>query len=234
LRGRSIRTGAEHHVGKPVLVHLDLKDFFPSVHFARIRGLLIAVGYGYEVATSLAVLMTEAERQPVEVNGSLYHVPVGPRYCVQGAPTSPGLCNAVALRMDRRLSGVARRFGCAYTRYADDITFSFNEGGDHSAKQVIGLCSLASRIIREEGFSVNKNKTRIMRSGQRQTVTGVTVNRVLGLSRKERRRVRAAVHQLQRRKADGETDRVRRHLRGKIAYVNMLNPDQAKPLHASL
>ncbi len=53
------------HVGKGVVLRLDIKDFFPSIHFGRVRGLLIALGYGYPVATMLAVLMTEAPRQPV-------------------------------------------------------------------------------------------------------------------------------------------------------------------------
>src|SRR5439155_13398728 len=125
-RGRSIRTGAEPHVGKRFVLKLDLKDFFPSVTFARVRGLLIAYGYSYPVATTLTILMTEAERQPVEVDGTIFHVPVGERHCVQGAPTSPGLCNVIALRLDRRLSGLAKKRGFAFTRYADDLIFSGN------------------------------------------------------------------------------------------------------------
>jgi len=108
-RGRSIRTGAEPHVGKRFVLKLDLKDFFPSVTFARVRGLLIAYGYSYPVATTLAVVMTEAERQPVEVDGTVFHVPVGERHCVQGAPTSPGICNALLLRLDHRLAGLAKK-----------------------------------------------------------------------------------------------------------------------------
>ena len=79
------------------------------------------------MAAALAVLMTEAPRQPVAAEGKLYHVPTGPRVCVQGAPTSPGLCNAILLRLDRRLPGLARKHGFAYTRYADDLTFSGND-----------------------------------------------------------------------------------------------------------
>ena len=125
-KGRSIRTNALPHVGQKLVLKLDLAEFFPSVSFSRVRGLLVALGYGYPVATCLAVLMTEAERQPVEIDGQIFHVPVGPRYCVQGAPTSPGLCNAIVLRLDRRLAGLAKRFGGRYTRYADDLSFSGN------------------------------------------------------------------------------------------------------------
>src|SRR5262249_23275628 len=149
-----------------------------SVTFGRVRGLLIALGYGYAVATTLAVLMTEAERQPVVAGDRLLHVPVGQRHCVQGAPTSPGLCNCVALRLDHRLAGLGRRFGFAYSRYADDLTFS----GD-DPKQLPRLRKYATRIIEEEGFWVNTDKTAVARKGGCQRVTGVVVNDVLGLSR---------------------------------------------------
>ncbi len=226
-RGRSIRSGAEPHVGKPFVLKLDLKNFFPSVTMARVRGMLIAYGYGFPVATTLAVLMTEAERQPVEVDGVVFHVPVGPRHCVQGAPTSPGLCNALVLRLDNRLAGLARKRGLAYTRYADDLTFS--GGFDHSAAGP--MRALISRVIAEEGFIVNSDKTRLMGQGTRQSVTGVVVNQVLGLSRQERRRFRAALHQL-RGKVEPE-GRQHARIQGKIAYLEMLNAQQADRLRSA-
>ncbi|WP_426754675.1 reverse transcriptase family protein [Myxococcus sp. Y35] len=222
VAGRSIKTGAAPHVGRRVVLKLDLKDFFPSVTAARVRGLLIALGYGYTVAATLAVLLTEAERQPVEVEGTLFHVPVGPRVCVQGAPTSPALCNAVLLRLDRRLTGLARRYGYTYTRYADDLTFS---GDDVAAVERVR--ALAARYIREEGFEVNRDKTRVQRRGGAQRVTGVTVNATLGLSRQERRRLRAMLHQEGR---GGEDAEQRARLDGLLAYVRMLNPEQAERL----
>ncbi|MCP3139979.1 reverse transcriptase family protein [Pyxidicoccus xibeiensis] len=222
VTGRSIKTGAAPHVGRRVVLKLDLKDFFPSVTFARVRGLLIALGYGYPVAATLAVLMTEAERQPVEVEGTVFHVPVGPRVCVQGAPTSPGLCNAVLLRLDRRLAGLARRYGYTYTRYADDLTFS---GDDVAALPRVR--ALAARYVRDEGFEVNGEKTRVQRKGGAQRVTGVTVNTELGLSRQERRRLRAMIHQEGR---DGEDAKEEARIDGLLAYVKMLNPEQAARL----
>jgi len=222
-RERSIRTGAEPHVGKRFVLKLDLKDFFPSVTFARVRGLLIAHGYSYPVATTLAVLMTEAERQPVEVDGDLFHVPVGERHCVQGAPTSPGICNSLLLRLDRRLSGFAKKHGLTYTRYADDLCFS--GGTDRSAANKSR--SVVSRIVSEEGFSINAEKTRLMGQGNRQTVTGVVVNQTLGLSRQERRRLRAMAHRLSRQTQGERDSALCAKFDGKIAYLSMLNPHQA-------
>lgn len=224
-KGRNVRTAAAPHVGRRAVLRLDLEDFFPTVTFGRVRGLLVALGYSYPVATTLAVLMTEAERQPVEIGGTVYYVPVTLRYCVQGAPTSPGLCNAVLLRMDRRLAGLARRHGFAYTRYADDLTFS----GDADRAAVAALRAAAERIITAEGFRVNREKTRVQGKGRRQEVCGVTVNQDLGLSRRERRKMRAELHHLARERAAGRPDpAAEERARGRLAYLAMLNPDQAR------
>lgn len=226
--GHSVRSNAQPHVGKAVVLHLDLEDFFSSIHFGRVRGLLIALGYGYPVASVLAALMTESPRQPVVVAGARYFPPVGPRACPQGAPTSPGLSNAIVVKMDRRLAGIARRLGFQYTRYADDLTFS----GDDIAKAHALRC-LAIRIVEEEGFALNPAKTRVLRSGARQQVTGVIVNDVLGLSRRERRRLRAGLHQARRKAhSEGRAVQIDAELRGKLAYLNMLNPAQAARLLA--
>jgi len=224
-RAHSVRSNAEPHVGKAVVVHLDIKDFFPSVTFARVRGMLIALGYSYPVAATLAAFMTESARQPVDVDGQLYHVPVSERHCVQGAPTSPALCNSILLRLDRRLSGLARKFGFTYTRYADDLSFS----GDADHRTAHGLCVRAARIVEAEGFTVNATKTRIMGQGRRQTVTGVVVNQQLGLSRQERRRLRAMAHQLARQGPSADPAQVA-YLRGKLAYLSMLNPVESEAL----
>jgi RNA-directed DNA polymerase len=224
--GRSIRSGALPHVGAAVLVQADLADFFPTVTYPRVRGLLIALGYGYPVAALLAALMTESVRQPVEHEGIVYHVPVGPRHCVQGAPTSPGVCNAIAQRLDRRLHGLARALGFTYTRYADDFTFS-GEGDENLG----GLLKGTSRIVESEGFRLNAKKTRVTRRGRRQLVTGVSVGTTLGLSRRERRRLRARIHRAGQTPPDpAEAAR----LRGHVAYVRMLNPVQADALARGL
>ena len=228
-QGRNIRTGAEPHVGKLAVLKLDLKDFFPTITAARVRGLLIACGYGFPVATTLAVLMTEAVRQPVEVDGEVFHVPVGDRHCVQGAPTSPGICNALVLRLDRRLAGLARKRGLSYTRYADDLTFS----GDLSGEAARKVRQVITRVVEEEGFHLNSEKTRLMGRGTRQSVTGVVVNQVLGLSRQERRRLRAMAHQLGLQPAGGDALAAdHRRLEGKIAYLAMLNTEQANKLRS--
>jgi hypothetical protein len=223
-RLRSIATHAALHVGQRVVVRLDLKDFFPSLHVGRVRGLLIALGYSYPVAVTLAALMTEAVRQPVQAGADTFFVPVGSRHLAQGAPTSPGMANAIALSLDRRLAGLARKLGFTYSRYADDLTFSGPDIG-----RARGLIRSVQRIVRAEGFALNDAKTRVLTQRGAQRITGVTVNREMGLSRRERRRLRAALHQARALPAGAP---LRRQLQGKLAYVSMLNKRQAQVLRA--
>jgi RNA-directed DNA polymerase len=225
-KGRSIATHAAEHVGKKVVVRLDLKDFFPSLHVGRVRGLLIALGYSYPVAATLAALMTESVRQPVQIGAELFHVPIGSRHTVQGAPTSPGLANALATPMDRRLAGLGRKLGFRYSRYADDLTFS---GDDVAVSRA--LIKGVQRIVHAEGFALNPSKTRVMTQRGAQVITGVTVNRDLGLSRRARRNLRAAIHRAGKGPADAS---IWRRLAGHIAYLAMLSPRQAAALRAGL
>lgn len=75
---------------------------------------------------------------------------------------------------------------------------------------------------------MNAQKTRLMGQGNRQTVTGVVVNQVLGLPRQERRRLRAAMHQLAgKSKPEAGQPPLRARVEGKLAYLAMLNPQQA-------
>lgn len=136
------------------------------------------------------------------------------------------MCNTLATRLDRRLAGLARSYGWRYTRYADDMTFS---GDDDSA--VGPLLSVTAEIATDEGFVLNDQKTRVMHSGRHQKVTGVTVNDTLGLSRRERRKIRAMIHRFNQQRDAGRLDPDEVEvLEGKLAWVEMLNPDQAAAL----
>src|SRR5205807_4648728 len=139
---------------------MDLEGFFPCIGFPRIRSVFQRLGYSPAVATLLALLCTECPRQRVEYDGQPYHVAIGPRGLPQGACTSPGLSNQVARRLDKRLGGLAAKLGLAYTRYADDLTFS----GDAALNERVGyLMARVRHLAEEEGFAVNANKSRVLR-----------------------------------------------------------------------
>lgn len=101
------------------------------------------------------------------------------------------------MRMDRRLTGLAKKLGCPYSRYADDLTFSLPQG--HEDKPKLGLLmGSIHRIVEAEGFTVNHKKTHIARKGSAQKVTGLNVNEegMPRVPREVRRELRAALHNL--------------------------------------
>ncbi|HEX8912504.1 MAG TPA: reverse transcriptase family protein [Humisphaera sp.] len=235
--GRSTVTNAAAHVGRRLVVNADLSDFFPSITFPRVRGVFRQLGYSPAVATVLALLCTECPRRTVTYAGRPFHVATGPRGLPQGACTSPALSNLAARRFDSRLNGIASKLGWTFTRYADDLTFS-SAAGDEAERKVGYLLARVRHIADDEGFAVNEKKTRVLRPSAAQTVTGIVVNERLGVSRDTVRRLRAILH---RAKAEGLAAQNRENhphyeawVRGMVAYVHMVNPQQAAPLRAAL
>ncbi|WP_406694962.1 reverse transcriptase family protein [Singulisphaera sp. Ch08] len=224
LPGRSTLTNAAAHANPKVVVKMDIKDFFPTVTLARVRGIFRKAGYREQVATLLALLCTESPREVVEHEGQTYYIALGPRCLPQGAPTSPALTNTLCLRMDQRLSALAKRFGWRYTRYADDLTLSLPH--DHKDKPRLGaLVGTVRRVVEAEGFTIHPSKTRVARAGARQTITGLVVNgdQVPRTPRKFRRELRAAIHNSRNGKPlhEGESPTT---LAGSAAYVYMTDP----------
>lgn len=191
IKGRSIVTNAKPHLGQSVVINMDLKDFFPTVTYARIKGVFSQLGYNDEVATLLALICSEADTQAVEMDGKRYYLSQSSRRLPQGAPTSPALSNLLCRRLDKRLQGLANKHGFHYTRYADDLTFS----GD-AIQAVRALLHWTKATVREEGFAVHPEKTRVMKRGNRQEVTGIVVNQHLSLDRKLLKQFRALLFQI--------------------------------------
>jgi len=211
---RGIRSNAAYHCGKEMVLSLDLADWFPSITSKRVYGLFRALGWPANLASVLTRLTTWEGRLP------------------QGAPTSPTIANLIARRLDCRLTGLATRRQLTYTRYADDLALS------GSAAEVRRVFPLVCRIIKEEGFELSARKTRFMRRGRRQTVTGLVVNEKAHVPRKYRRRIRAALHQLstgrQAPVSDAERLAVLRELEGHVLFVRSISADHAMPLAVSL
>ena len=139
----------------------------------RVKGLLRRAGLGEQVATLMALLATESPREEVVTHGKTHYVATGPRSLPQGAPTSPSITNALCLRLDCRLSGLARKLGCRYTRYADDLDVLVAR---RRRAEIGALLRAVGAIVRAEGFEIHPKKTRVMRTGARQKVTGLVVN----------------------------------------------------------
>ncbi|MBI1947923.1 MAG: RNA-directed DNA polymerase [Deltaproteobacteria bacterium] len=228
VRGRSVVTNARPHVKCKSVVNLDLKDFFPTITYRRAKGLFEHLGYGEHVATVLALLCTEPPRVLVEHDERRTHVAIGERVLPQGACTSPAITNLLCRRLDARLAGLARRLGLAYTRYADDLTFS----GDTVDERA--LLGAVRRVIAAEGFVVHPDKTRVMRKGRRQEVTGVVVNAKPSIAREQWRSLRAVLHNCAKHGLASQNREQHPdfagHLAGKVAWVRMVDPRRGAQL----
>lgn len=169
--GRSVLNNAQVHVGHNYVFNIDLKDFFPSIPQARVwkRLQLAPFNFSQEIANILAGLCCS------------YDANVNANVLPQGSPASPLLTNAICDKLDRRMKGVAKRFGLHYSRYADDMTFS----SMHNVYQERSEFRMEiQRIISEQGFHMNESKTRLHKTGYRQEVTGLTVNAIANVSHK--------------------------------------------------
>lgn len=240
--GRSICSFAGPHVGKRIVVRIDLQDFFPSISRFRIRALFLSVGYPERVAKLLAGLCTNVVPPEIWLGGlrngsglatncvqSLYSAPHLP----QGAPTSPALANLCAFHLDRRLSALAIAAGATYTRYADDLAFSGERDFERAAHRFhLHVCA----IVMEEGFRVHHHKTRLMRHGVRQHLAGLVVNERLNVCRQDFDQLKAILtncirHGPQSQNRAAHSD-FRGHLAGRIAFVELVNAAKGRRLRA--
>lgn len=176
-RGRSIVTNARPHARRPVVIRMDVVDFFGTTSARRVRRLFRVLGWDAETADILTRLTTDGGSLP------------------QGAPSSPRLANLVNVRLDARLTALAQALGADYTRYADDLTFSFSEVRPGAIADLIGG---SRRIVRHEGYRLHLDrKLQIRRGHHRQSVTGLVVNDHVALPRTRRRWLRAVAHHLE-------------------------------------
>ncbi len=246
VKGRSIQSFAAPHVGRRVVLRMDLEDFFTSFSGARVQSFFRTIGYPEPVADLLGGIATnsvprgfwrEAIRQPGFALGSqeLSHVRAmyARPHLPQGAPTSPSLANLCSYRLDCRLSGLAQSAGAAYTRYADDLAFSGDESFDHA---VTRFATHVAVILIEEGFAVNHRKTRIMRQSVRQHLAGVVTNQRLNVRRKDFDLLKAILTNCVRYAPATQNREARPHFRehllGHVSFIESIHPDKGRRLRA--
>jgi len=234
--GRSIVSNASAHVGRAVVVNFDLKDFFPSISWLRVRGIFQSLGYSQPVATVLALLCTEADVEELEVDGQRWFVHTSERHLPQGSPASPVLTNLLCRRLDARLAGLAASLGFDYTRYADDLTFSARADADKPQTQA--LLQLVPEVVADERLTIHPDKTRVMRRGRRQEVTGLVVNEAVGVPREQLRRFRAVMHKVRTKGPDGlqwgSASSLFSGLMGFASFVHMVDAKRGKAMLAEV
>ena len=231
VAGRDIRRNAHPHVGQRFVLNVDLEDFFGSINFGRVFGLLSKPPFEFHrtIAAAIAKACTFDNRLP------------------QGAPSSPILSNLICSRLDADLTRLAAANKCIYTRYADDLTFSTQATSMPLAttmRQADGTsfdeASIALRnIIERNGFTINTAKVRLSTHRHRQEVTGLIVNRRVNVKRRAVREARAMLHAWKKfglAAAQTEFSTVHgggaldfeRVLRGKIGFIGQIRgrPDE--------
>lgn len=225
-KGRSIPTMAQAHVGKSLVLSIDLKDFFTSIKQRHLFQIFTHLGFGDVPARTLSELCTYQSFVP------------------QGALTSPKVSNIVtALTFGPILKEYCDRNGYTITIYADDVTISmdqdlYKERGKVAVEEIINF---VSQTVSSFGFRVNKRKTKVMRPHQRQYVCGVVVNRMTNLQKTERRKLRAMVYNVQRNGLEAEAaksglspEAFKSKLMGRLNWFGQLNPEAGARLLSSL
>ena len=226
--GRSIVTNAEPHVGKNVLVNFDLQNFFPSIQLKRVLDFFTTY-YPPSVAYLLALICTERKTLAIRLDGEIQYLAQGERVLPQGSPASPAIANLIARDLDKRLLQLGEELGFTYTRYADDLSFSSST--NHSVGPLIRE---TQNIVQFENFILHPRKTRVMRKGSRQEVTGIIVNEKINIDRRSLRRFRAFLHQLEQNGPEnvswhGESAILDKAI-GFASFIHMVRPDMGKNL----
>lgn len=207
-KGLSIVDNAKCHCNKKYVLNMDVQNFFPSIKYSKIFKLFNYIGYNKEVCHLLTQLCTN-----------------GNNVLPQGAPTSPIISNLVNIRLDKRLYCFAKSIGGDYTRYADDITISSNINLDKYVE-------VLKEILKDEGYTINNKKTRIKNSGQKQEVTGLTVNRKVAVDKKIKKELDQAIFFIKRvglldhmKRINCDRAKYKEHLFGLAYFVKMVEPN---------
>lgn len=243
--GRSVLSYVAPHAGRDVLLHVDLREFFPSILAARVQALFHTVGYPERVARLLTGLCTNAAPEAALIPADRAEMGCGlgveaasrllyrSLHLPQGAPTSPALANLCAYRLDVRLTALAERFGVSYSRYADDLLFS----GDRSFER--GLTRfrlLVCAIAINEGFFIRARKTRVLPASASQRVAGVVLNVHPNPPRRDYDDLKAQLFNCVRFGAVSQNrdsrPNFRQHLQGRIGWMSSINASRGRKLQA--
>jgi len=224
IPGRSILDNAKPHLGQEWVITIDIKDFFPQTNSQAIDNVLKEISsertwFSKMIrpnSTGFKGLDSKTLIQLLCINEGL----------TQGSPASPILANYIAIdEIDMLVIPPIVSQGFAYTRYADDLTFSCDDRYDRG--QVEEFTNWINKIL-EKGsiYKVNNRKIKIKHRSQRQEVTGIIVNNEkMGVSRERRNKLRAAIHQ-SRIKNTVLSDQDE----GLLSFIQSVNPEQYNKL----
>jgi RNA-directed DNA polymerase len=214
VKDRNIVENVKYHKGQDVVLKLDIQNFFPSIRLPQVVQIFSDLGYSALLSSLLAKLCCRRESLP------------------QGAPTSPTISNIHLYVFDEALSKFCSQRAIRYTRYADDLSFSFRK--DQLPAEIIAF---VEQTLLPLNLYLNEEKTKIFKPSQRQVITGVVVNEKVQLPRIYRKKIRQEIHYINK---FGLSDHLKRtnnikanyiqHLAGKISYALYVNPMDSEML----
>jgi RNA-directed DNA polymerase len=191
-KGQSHIKSVKAHIGVPHLLVSDIKDFFPRVHFSRVRKVFHDAGFPLNTANALARLTTKD-----------YELP-------QGAPTSPILASIAITKFDKRLNGFCQKNNLTYTRFADDIAIS----GSHESNIELAMKYIHT-FAEQDGLKLKPSKTGIFGPGKDKLIMGILVgNDGLQL---EKNKLSQFLAELEKVSKEGPVN----HVKGYKGYQNM-------------
>lgn len=210
--GRSIKTNALIHAEHNYAFCLDIKDYFPSIPQQSAADAFQKAGYSASASRALADVCCYKGALP------------------QGAPTSPRLSNIICRQLDIQLAEIAAKYDAVYTRYADDITFSAD-------RPIAESLSIVSELLAQNGFAVNKRKTRIYGPGQPKEITGLIVqNGTVRVPKSFKRELKQEIYYCKKygvlshleARQSSRFINYREYLYGKAYYVHMIEPERGE------
>lgn len=228
ILGKSIKSNAEKHTKKTYVVNLDIEDYFSTITFARVYGLLKSrpFNFSHPAATVLAQLCTRDGILP------------------QGSCTSPVIANIISASMDKQFTQLAKRKNITYTRYADDITFSFRQRSIPEIFSItdgesIEIGDAVRNIIENNGFKIKEEKFRVQERNEKQVVTGLVVNDKVNINRQYIRLTRAmidkwcndriqasinfcSIKNIQTTTSNKAVSIFRNHIYGRLSFIKMI------------
>lgn len=171
IKGRGIKTNASQHLGKKYILKIDIENYFEKITKEGIMKALNNLSFHHKISPLIAKITTH--------NNVL----------VQGFHTSPTIANIIFHELDLKLSNFPN---ITYTRYADDLYFSSDEE--------IDIISKVENQLLKFGFTINQSKTKLMKRGQKQYVTGLTVFdfKTPRISKLKKREIRQQMHYINR------------------------------------
>lgn len=172
----SLKDNVRFHVKQPVVIKLDVLNFFPSINQDYVIKLFIQLGYSKSLAGLLGRLCCYKGELP------------------QGAPTSPYISNLYCSKLDKRIGTYVTKLGFRYTRYSDDITIS----GNISYKQIGSIIRFCKRCLSDNKLRLNNEKTQILRPYHRQVVTGIILNEKISAGTKRKKEVRKQIYYIKK------------------------------------